>query len=121
MSSGVGSNSDNSSGGSYACRSPNVALNGMGKSVGMDMKGKGVVAVLMSLRYVETRMGTLGKTDVGGCERGGGGVNVGESAYREGDRKCWRFWHREEWKCLVRGIVSQECSDDYFSGRRSPS
>lgn len=47
VSSRVGSITDNSTGGSYAYRASKAALNSVCKSMAMDLKGKGVVVVIL--------------------------------------------------------------------------
>lgn len=53
MSSRVGSIADNSSGGSYAYRASKAALNSICKSMAVELKGKGVVVVIMHPGYVK--------------------------------------------------------------------
>jgi NAD(P)-dependent dehydrogenase (short-subunit alcohol dehydrogenase family) len=56
----MGSIDDNGSGGAYAYRLSKVALNMVGKSVANDLRGRGVIAVLLHPGWVRTRMGGAG-------------------------------------------------------------
>jgi NAD(P)-dependent dehydrogenase (short-subunit alcohol dehydrogenase family) len=57
MSSLMGSISDNGSGGSYLYRSSKAALNAIGKSLSIDLKGRGVKTVVLHPGWVKTEMG----------------------------------------------------------------
>jgi NAD(P)-dependent dehydrogenase (short-subunit alcohol dehydrogenase family) len=56
----MGSVGDNGSGGAYAYRISKAALNMVGKSVANDLRGRGVIAVLLHPGWVRTRMGGPG-------------------------------------------------------------
>lgn len=56
----MGSIADNGSGGAYAYRLSKVALNMAGKGVANDLRGRGVIAVLLHPGWVRTRMGGPG-------------------------------------------------------------
>jgi NAD(P)-dependent dehydrogenase (short-subunit alcohol dehydrogenase family) len=67
----MGSIDDNGSGGAYAYRLSKVALNMVGKSVANDLRGRGVIAVLLHPGWVRTRMGgPSGKISVEECVEG---------------------------------------------------
>jgi NAD(P)-dependent dehydrogenase (short-subunit alcohol dehydrogenase family) len=53
----MGSISDNGSGGSYLYRSSKAALNAMAKSLSIDLKERGLKAVILHPGWVETDMG----------------------------------------------------------------
>lgn len=57
LSSKMGSISDNTSGGSYMYRSSKAALNAVVKSLSMDLKDRGVIAVALHPGWVKTDMG----------------------------------------------------------------
>lgn len=97
MSSRVGSIADNDSGGSYAYRASKAALNSIGKSMAADLKGKGVVVVLMHPGYVKTGLDSSGKT-----HRMDEAVEPEEAAEKlwrvcmgKGIEETGKFWHRE--------------------------
>jgi NAD(P)-dependent dehydrogenase (short-subunit alcohol dehydrogenase family) len=56
----MGSIADNGSGGAYAYRLSKAALNMIGKSVANDLRGRGVISVLLHPGWVRTRMGGQG-------------------------------------------------------------
>jgi NAD(P)-dependent dehydrogenase (short-subunit alcohol dehydrogenase family) len=67
----MGSIEDNGSGGAYAYRLSKAALNMVGKSVANDLRGRGVIAVLLHPGWVRTRMGgPSGKISVEECVEG---------------------------------------------------
>lgn len=67
----MGSIADNGSGGAYAYRVSKTALNMIGKSVANDLRGRGVLAVLLHPGWVRTRMGgPSGKISVEECVEG---------------------------------------------------
>lgn len=67
----MGSITDNGSGGAYAYRLSKAALNMVGRSVANDLRGRGVIAVLMHPGWVRTRMGgPSGKISVEECVEG---------------------------------------------------
>jgi NAD(P)-dependent dehydrogenase (short-subunit alcohol dehydrogenase family) len=67
----MGSIDDNGSGGAYAYRLSKVALNMVGKSIANDLRGRGVIAVLLHPGWVRTRMGgPSGKISVEECVEG---------------------------------------------------
>jgi NAD(P)-dependent dehydrogenase (short-subunit alcohol dehydrogenase family) len=67
----MGSIDDNGSGGAYAYRLSKVALNMVGKGVANDLRGRGVIAVLLHPGWVRTRMGGQGgKISVEECVEG---------------------------------------------------
>jgi NAD(P)-dependent dehydrogenase (short-subunit alcohol dehydrogenase family) len=67
----MGSIEDNGSGGAYAYRLSKVALNMVGKGVANDLRGRGVIAVLLHPGWVRTRMGgPSGKISVEECVEG---------------------------------------------------
>ncbi|HYD73863.1 MAG TPA: SDR family oxidoreductase, partial [Candidatus Binatia bacterium] len=67
----MGSIADNGSGGAYAYRLSKVALNMVGKGVANDLRGRGVIAVLLHPGWVRTRMGGPGgKISVEECVEG---------------------------------------------------
>jgi NAD(P)-dependent dehydrogenase (short-subunit alcohol dehydrogenase family) len=57
LSSKMGSISDNTSGGSYMYRSSKAALNAVVKSLSLDLKDRGVIAVALHPGWVKTDMG----------------------------------------------------------------
>jgi NAD(P)-dependent dehydrogenase (short-subunit alcohol dehydrogenase family) len=57
MSSLMGSISDNGSGGSYLYRSTKAALNAIAKSLSIDLKDRGVTAIVLHPGWVKTDMG----------------------------------------------------------------
>jgi NAD(P)-dependent dehydrogenase (short-subunit alcohol dehydrogenase family) len=57
ISSGMGSISDNTSGGAYAYRMAKAALNMANKSMSVDLAGRGFVCVVMCPGWVRTDMG----------------------------------------------------------------
>jgi NAD(P)-dependent dehydrogenase (short-subunit alcohol dehydrogenase family) len=57
MTSKMGSNTDNSSGGSYIYRSTKAALNAVGKSLAIDLADRGVSVALCHPGWVQTDMG----------------------------------------------------------------
>ena len=59
----MGSVGDNGSGGAYAYRLSKAALNMVGKSVANDLRGRGVIAVLLHPGWVRTRMGGQARQD----------------------------------------------------------
>jgi NAD(P)-dependent dehydrogenase (short-subunit alcohol dehydrogenase family) len=93
----MGSIADNSSGGSYAYRASKAALNSISKSMAMDLKEKGVTAIVMHPGYVKTALDTSGYTH-----------SLPEAVEpEEAASKLWKvlmsqdikdtgtFWHRE--------------------------
>ena len=60
ISSGMGSISDNTSGGAYAYRMAKAALNMANKSMSVDLAGRGFVCVVMNPGWVRTDMGGEG-------------------------------------------------------------
>jgi NAD(P)-dependent dehydrogenase (short-subunit alcohol dehydrogenase family) len=67
----MGSIADNGSGGAYAYRLSKTALNMVGKGVANDLRGRGVIAVLLHPGWVRTRMGGAGgKISVEECVDG---------------------------------------------------
>jgi NAD(P)-dependent dehydrogenase (short-subunit alcohol dehydrogenase family) len=67
----MGSIADNGSGGAYAYRLSKVALNMVGKGVANDLRGRGVISVLLHPGWVRTRMGgPSGKISVEQCVEG---------------------------------------------------
>jgi len=67
----MGSVADNGSGGAYAYRLSKTALNMVGKGVANDLRGRGVIAVLLHPGWVRTRMGgPSGKISVEQCVEG---------------------------------------------------
>ena len=57
ITSGMGSIGDNGSGGSYAYRMSKVALNMMSKSLAIDLRGDGIISVVINPGWVQTDMG----------------------------------------------------------------
>ncbi len=57
ITSGMGSIADNGSGGSYAYRMSKVALNMMSKSLAVDLRGDGILSVVINPGWVQTDMG----------------------------------------------------------------
>ncbi len=57
MTSGMGSITDNASGGYYAYRMAKAALNMMSKSLAVDLKGDGIVSFVINPGWVQTDMG----------------------------------------------------------------
>lgn len=53
----MGSIDDNSSGGAYAYRMSKAALNMMGKSLAVDLSGRGIVSIIVHPGWVQTDMG----------------------------------------------------------------
>lgn len=67
----MGSIGDNGSGGAYAYRISKAALNMVGKCVANDLRGRGVISVLLHPGWVRTRMGgPNGKIGVEECVAG---------------------------------------------------
>ncbi len=67
----MGSIADNGSGGAYAYRLSKVALNMVGKGAANDLRGRGIIAVLLHPGWVRTRMGgPSGKVSVEECVEG---------------------------------------------------
>jgi NAD(P)-dependent dehydrogenase (short-subunit alcohol dehydrogenase family) len=67
----MGSIADNGSGGAYAYRLSKAALNMIGKGVANDLRGRGVISVLLHPGWVRTRMGGQGgKISVEECVEG---------------------------------------------------
>lgn len=67
----MGSIGDNGSGGAYAYRLSKAALNMAGKSVSNDLRGRGIITVLLHPGWVRTRMGgPSGKISVEECVDG---------------------------------------------------
>lgn len=67
----MGSIADNGSGGAYAYRLSKVALNMAGKGVANDLRGRGIISVLLHPGWVRTRMGgPSGKISVEECVEG---------------------------------------------------
>jgi len=56
----MGSIADNDSGGRYGYRASKAALNAFGKSLAVDLKGRGIVVALLHPGYVKTRMVNFG-------------------------------------------------------------
>ena len=52
----MGSVSDNDSGGYYGYRASKAAVNAIGKSLAMDLKGRGIAVILLHPGYVQTEM-----------------------------------------------------------------
>jgi len=57
VTSGMGSIGDNTSGGSYAYRMSKAALNMMSRSLAVDLRGEGIVSVVINPGWVQTDMG----------------------------------------------------------------
>ena len=67
----MGSVGDNGSGGAYAYRLSKVALNMVGRSVANDLRGRGIISVLLHPGWVRTRMGGPGgKISIEECVEG---------------------------------------------------
>src|SRR5262245_7493085 len=67
----MGSIGDNGSGGAYAYRLSKAALNMVGRGVANDLRGRGVIAVLLHPGWVRTRMGgPSGRISVEECVEG---------------------------------------------------
>jgi NAD(P)-dependent dehydrogenase (short-subunit alcohol dehydrogenase family) len=67
----MGSIADNGSGGAYAYRLSKAALNMVGKGVANDLRGRGIISVLLHPGWVRTRMGgPNGKISVEECVEG---------------------------------------------------
>ena len=60
ISSGLASIAQNTSGGRYSYRTSKAALNAAVRSLAMDLRGRGVIAVVLSPGWVRTRMGGAG-------------------------------------------------------------
>jgi NAD(P)-dependent dehydrogenase (short-subunit alcohol dehydrogenase family) len=60
ISSGLASIAQNTSGGRYSYRTSKTALNAAIRSLAMDLRGRGVIAVVLSPGWVRTRMGGAG-------------------------------------------------------------
>lgn len=74
LSSKMGSMSDNTSGGSYLYRSSKAGLNAVVKSLSLDLKDRGVIAVALHPGWVQTDMGgenapTLPRESIQGMRR----------------------------------------------------
>jgi NAD(P)-dependent dehydrogenase (short-subunit alcohol dehydrogenase family) len=57
ITSGMGSISDNTSGGYYAYRMSKAALNMASRSLAVDLKGDGIISVVINPGWVQTDMG----------------------------------------------------------------
>ena len=57
LTSGMGSIDDNKSGGAYAYRMSKAALNMMSRSLAVDLRGEGIVSVVINPGWVKTDMG----------------------------------------------------------------
>jgi len=57
VTSGMGSISDNTSGGSYAYRMSKAALNMMSRTLAVDLRGEGITSVVINPGWVQTDMG----------------------------------------------------------------
>ena len=57
ISSGMGSISDNTSGGAYGYRMSKAALNMASKSMSIDLRGEGIISVVLNPGWVQTDMG----------------------------------------------------------------
>ncbi|KAF9738898.1 hypothetical protein PMIN06_010368 [Paraphaeosphaeria minitans] len=95
MSSRMGSIADNGSGGQYAYRGSNAAVNAVFKSLAVDLKGKGVAVVLLHPGIVKTNL------TAGGEGLGSQAVEADEAAgdlWRvlqvKGMKESGRWWHR---------------------------
>jgi NAD(P)-dependent dehydrogenase (short-subunit alcohol dehydrogenase family) len=62
MSSGMASIGDNGSGGAYAYRMSKAALNMAGRTLAMDLRGRGVASIVLEPGWVKTDMGGAGAT-----------------------------------------------------------
>ncbi len=60
VTSGMGSISDNASGGNYAYRMSKAALNMMSRSLAADLRGEGIMSVVINPGWVQTDMGGRG-------------------------------------------------------------
>lgn len=60
MTSRMGSIADNTSGGTYAYRASKAALNAAGRSLALDLGGRGIAVVLLHPGWVRTDMGGAG-------------------------------------------------------------
>jgi NAD(P)-dependent dehydrogenase (short-subunit alcohol dehydrogenase family) len=60
VSSGMGSINDNTSGGMYAYRMSKAALNMMSRSLAVDLRGEGILSVVINPGWVQTDMGGPG-------------------------------------------------------------
>jgi NAD(P)-dependent dehydrogenase (short-subunit alcohol dehydrogenase family) len=60
LSSNLGSISDNASGGGYAYRMSKAALNMMSRSLAVDLRGDGILSVVINPGWVQTDMGGAG-------------------------------------------------------------
>jgi NAD(P)-dependent dehydrogenase (short-subunit alcohol dehydrogenase family) len=60
LTSGMGSISDNTSGGDYAYRMSKAALNMMSRSLSVDLRGEGILSVVINPGWVQTDMGGRG-------------------------------------------------------------
>jgi NAD(P)-dependent dehydrogenase (short-subunit alcohol dehydrogenase family) len=56
----MGSIADNTSGGTYAYRSSKAALNAAGRSLALDLRGRGIIVLLLHPGWVRTDMGGAG-------------------------------------------------------------
>jgi NAD(P)-dependent dehydrogenase (short-subunit alcohol dehydrogenase family) len=71
ITSGMGSIADNTSGGYYAYRMSKAALNMMSKSLAVDLRGEGILSVVINPGWVQTDMGGVNApTPVGDSVRG---------------------------------------------------
>lgn len=95
MSSRVGSIADNSSGGIYAYRASKAALNSIGKSLAMDLKGKGVTVTLMHPGYVKTGIDKDNHSRDDAVEPREAARKLWEVFKEKGVDQTGRFWHRE--------------------------
>ncbi|OTA65240.1 NAD(P)-binding protein [Hypoxylon sp. EC38] len=95
MSSRVGSIADNSTGGSYAYRASKAAVNSVFKSMAVDLKGNGVVVVIMHPGIVKTGLapGSWEVKEAVMPEEAAGKLYT--VLMSKGLEDTGRFWHRE--------------------------
>lgn len=95
VSSRVGSMGDNSTGGSYAYRASKAAVNSVGKSLAVDLKGEGVVVSLLHPGIVRSNMNAAGNVHPEAVEPEEAAAKLWQVFMGKGLEETGRFWHRE--------------------------
>ncbi|MCJ1402301.1 hypothetical protein MMC11_005521 [Xylographa trunciseda] len=94
VSSRVGSIADNSSGGAYAYRSSKAALNAISKSMAVDLKGKGVIVLMLHPGIVKTALDPTSHGLEAAVEPDVAARGLWEVCKSKGMEGSGRFWHR---------------------------
>jgi NAD(P)-dependent dehydrogenase (short-subunit alcohol dehydrogenase family) len=95
MSSRVGSVGDNTTGGLYAYRASKAALNSIARSLAMDLRGEGVVVVIMHPGFVRTGLdpSTHGLPEA--VDPDEAAAKLWKVLMSKNIEDTGRFWHRE--------------------------